>query len=97
MHSGQEGTGGGVCACASRPQVYGPTAINVYQLMETLRVDGELFTIGAETALLEARDKRRVGPGGLGRAAGVLERSPARLWRFWGLGPAAAALVGAAS
>lgn len=53
--------------------MYGPTAINVFQLMETLRQGGELFTIGAETALLEARDKRRaergVFGGGLSRAA----------------------------
>lgn len=55
-------------------KVYGPTAINVFKLMETLRQDGDVFTIGAETPLLEARDKRRVGGGCLAGtpAAGVV-------------------------
>jgi hypothetical protein len=28
--------------------VYGPTAVNVYHLLEALRQQGELYTIGAE-------------------------------------------------
>ncbi len=32
----------------SVPQVYGPTAINVHQLLDQLREQGELFLIGAE-------------------------------------------------
>ena len=30
------------------PQVHGPTAINVHQLLDQLREQGELFLIGAE-------------------------------------------------
>lgn len=39
-------------------KVHGPTAINVHQLLDQLREQGELFLIGAEVSLLEGRDER---------------------------------------
>lgn len=64
-------------------QVYGPTAVNVYQLMETLRQEGDLFTIGAETALLESRDRRRVGRRGRGWRGHARSGGPARGRHLW--------------
>jgi hypothetical protein len=36
------------CALGVLCQVWGPTAINVHHLLEALRQQGELYTIGAE-------------------------------------------------
>jgi hypothetical protein len=48
-------------------QVHGPAAVNVHALLEALHRQGELLAIGAEVALLEARDeapgRRAADPG----------------------------------
>ncbi|EFN52750.1 hypothetical protein CHLNCDRAFT_138340 [Chlorella variabilis] len=49
-------------------KVYGPTAVNVHQLLDVLRQQGELYPIGAEVSLLESRDER-MSEGGSGTAA----------------------------
>ena len=36
-------------------QVYGPTAVNVHHLLEALRQQGELYTIGAEVGTAVGR------------------------------------------
>ncbi len=40
-------------------QIYGPTAVNIHALLDTLRQQGELFLIGAEASVLEARAESR--------------------------------------
>ena len=39
-------------------KVYGPTAVNVSQILDALRQQGEVFPIGAEVSLLENQDAR---------------------------------------
>ena len=39
-------------------KVYGPSAVNVAQLLDSLRQKGELFTVGAEVSMLENQDSR---------------------------------------
>ncbi len=45
---------------ASGTQVFGPSRINVHQLFESLRRQGELIMIGAETGVIENKWKRFV-------------------------------------
>ena len=59
-------------------KVYGPTAVNVSQLLDMLRQQGELFTIGAEVSLLESQDARS-GPMKDGRAVSPPPLPPARM------------------
>ena len=40
-------------------KVYGPTAVNVAQLLDTLRQSGELFPVGAEVVVLERQHASR--------------------------------------
>lgn len=54
-------------------KVYGPTAVNVAQLLDSLRQQGELFTIGAEVSLLESQSARTLNTKNGGAS------SPARL------------------
>lgn len=54
-------------------KVYGPTAVNVAQILDTLRQQGELFTVGAEVSLLENQSASTLSSKN-GRAS-----SPARL------------------
>lgn len=39
-------------------KVYGPSAVNVTQLLDALRQKGELFTVGAEVSMLENQGAR---------------------------------------
>lgn len=41
-------------------KINGPNAVSVYSVLETLRQQGDLFPIGAEISVLEARDKSLV-------------------------------------
>lgn len=45
-------------------KVYGPTAVNVHELLEALRQQGEIYPIGVEVSLLESRDERMAASSG---------------------------------
>ncbi|KAL4420270.1 hypothetical protein ABPG77_005610 [Micractinium sp. CCAP 211/92] len=45
-------------------KVYGPTAVSVHELLEALRQQGEIYSIGVEVSLLESRDERMAASGG---------------------------------
>ncbi|PSC68755.1 oxysterol-binding -related 1D isoform X1 [Micractinium conductrix] len=64
-------------------KVHGPTAVNVHQLLEALRQQGELYSIGVEISLLESRDQRMgaalSGPSSAGLSSPRSPRSRPRL------------------
>lgn len=58
-------------------KVHGPTAVNVHQLLELLRQQGELYPIGVEVSLLESRDERMAASSSGGYGGSVSSpRSP---------------------
>lgn len=72
-------------------KIYGPTAININTLLDTLRQEGQLYPIGAEISLLESRVRvssvkdsstsvngqhHVVGTGGNGRPSAATKPSP---------------------
>ncbi len=40
------------------PQIFGPAAIKIHMLLDSLRAKGEIFLVGAEVSMLENRDRR---------------------------------------
>jgi hypothetical protein len=62
-------------------KVYGPTAVNVAQILDSLRQQGELFTVGAEVSVLESQSTRTLNTSRNGRSSspGRAAIPPARM------------------
>ena len=66
---------------ASALQVYGPTAINVHQLLDQLREQGELFLIGAEVCSGWAEWQQQCSDSSSGSSSGRAAAAPAQVAR----------------
>uniref|UniRef100_A0A1D1ZMT1 PH domain-containing protein n=1 Tax=Auxenochlorella protothecoides TaxID=3075 RepID=A0A1D1ZMT1_AUXPR len=53
-------------------KIFGPAAIKIHMLLDSLRAKGEIFLVGAEVSMLENRDRRSSAGGKQGSSSGRL-------------------------